>query len=517
MANELIINVLENEVQLAVLQDKVLYEFNKEAADSAYTVGDLFLARVARVMPNLNAAFLEVGYEKDAFLHYFDLSPQFRSLVKLVQEVRSGKNKTGSLLYFKKEPDIPKDGRITDYVKPGDTLLVKIAKEPISNKGPRLSCELSLAGRYVVLVPFGEKISVSTKIREFSERDRLRAAVEPHIPENFGVIIRTAAKGVTARELENDIKELKARWESCMQQLRTAEPPAKVLGELKRSSAILRDLMNESFSFDAVHVNSERLAEELKDFVKKNMPGKESIIHLYNGRQDIFEAFGVSKQLKTSFGRQVPLKSGGYLVIEHTEALHVIDVNSGNMTGKGADQEASALEANLEAAQEIARQLRLRDMGGIIVVDFIDMYKPENRQRLYDELKNYMRADRAKHNVLPPSKIGLVQITRERVRPVVSVDTLEVCPSCNGTGRVESTLLIADFIESALKKALADPKVRRLELQCHPYLHAYLTKGLFSLRNRWAWAYKKWIRVIPMASLRLNEFLIKDQEGKIWA
>ncbi|MCX7650647.1 MAG: Rne/Rng family ribonuclease [Flavobacteriales bacterium] len=515
MANELIINVQDNEVQLAVLQDKILYEFNKEAADSAYTVGDLFLARVARVMPNLNAAFLEVGYEKDAFLHYFDLSPQFRSLVKHIQDVRSGKNKNGSLLYFKKEPDIPKDGKIGDYVKPGDLLLVKIAKEPISQKGPRLSCELSLAGRYLVLVPFGEKISVSTKIREYAERDRLRSIVEPHVPENFGVIIRTAAKGISSKELENDIRNLKERWDTCMKQLRTAEPPAKVLGELKRSSAILRDLMNESFSFDAVHVNNEKLADELREFVQKSMPGKESIIHLHKGNKDIFEVFGVNKQIKTSFGKHVPLPSGGYLVIEHTEALHVIDVNSGNMASKGADQEANALEANLEAAKEIARQLRLRDMGGIIVVDFIDMYKPENRQKLYDELKNQMRFDRAKHNVLPPSKIGLVQITRERVRPVVSVDTLEVCPSCNGTGRVESTLLIAEFLDSSVRNSLKDPQVRKLEVQCHPFVHAYLTKGLKSPRNQWIWRYKKWVKVVPVSSMRLNEYLLKDQQGRI--
>ncbi|MCS6981460.1 MAG: Rne/Rng family ribonuclease [Flavobacteriales bacterium] len=513
--NELIINVGEGEVQLAVLQDKQLFEFSREAVDSPYTVGDLFLARVARVMPNLNAAFLQVGYEKDAFLHYFDLSPHFLSLVKHLREVRSGKNKTGSLMYFKKEPEIPKDGKIGDYVKPGDLLLVKIAKEPISNKGPRLSCELSIAGRYLVLVPFGEKISVSTKIREFAERDRLRSIVEPHLPENFGAIIRTAAKGISSKELEADLQELKARWESCMKQVRTAEPPAKVLGELKRSSAILRDLMNDSFSFDAVHVNDKKLYEELREFVQKSMPGKESIIHLYTGRQNIFEHFGVSRQIKTSFGRHVPLKGGGYLVIEHTEALHVIDVNSGNMSFKDKDQEENALQANLEAAREIARQLRLRDMGGIIVVDFIDMYKAENKQKLYEALKEFMSTDRAKHNVLPPSKIGLVQITRERVRPVVSVDTLETCPSCNGTGRVESTLLIAEFIDAAVRKALQNPKVRRIILECHPYLHAYLTKGLLSQRIRWIWRFKKWVRIQPDHNLRLNEYVIKDQEGKI--
>jgi len=517
MANELIIKVQGNEVQIGVLQDKILVEFSKEPLDNAFNIGDLYLAKVARVMPNLNAVFVEVGYEKDAFLHYFDISPNFRSLKKLLNEVRSGKNKKGSLMYFEKEPENPKDGKIGDFVKPGDLLLVKIAKEPISQKGPRLSCEISLAGRYLVLVPFGEKISVSTKIREHSEKERLKNSISPHIPDNFGVIIRTAAKGVKAEELEADLKELKKRWENCMMQVRKAEPPAKVLGEIRRSSAILRDLMNESFSFDSVYVNNERIFGELKEFVQKSLPGKESILNLYKDKLDIFEHFSVTRQIKTSLGRQVPLKSGGYLVIEHTEALHVIDVNSGNMSKGATDQEDTALKVNLEAAKEIARQLRLRDMGGIIVVDFIDMYKPEYRQQLHDELKNFMKFDRAKHNVLPPSKIGLVQITRERVRPVVSIDTLEVCPSCNGTGRVESTLLIADFIESAAHSALEIKTVRKIEITCHPFLAAYLTKGLNSIRNKLILKYKKWVKICGHNNLRLNEYSIVDQKGNIWA
>jgi ribonuclease G len=514
MTNELIINVKGNEVFIAVLQDKKLVEFNRELVDSAYTVGDLYLARVARVMPNLNAAFVDVGYEKDAFLHYFDLGPGIRTLNKYVEGLVSGKVKTGNLMYLKLEPEIPKDGKITDVLKPGQLILVKVAKEPISQKGPRLSCEISIPGRYLVLSPLGDRLSISSKIKESEEKERLRKIVAPLLPKNFGCIIRTAAKGIKTADIEKDLREQLERWEEAVEVIKNGNTPVKVLGELRRTSAILRDLMNESFSFDSVVVNAEGLYNELRDFAQKTMPGKEKIIKLYEGKIDIFDHFGVTKQVKAAFGRNVSLKSGGYLIIDHTEALHVIDVNSGNMTKRDNDQEANALEANLEAADEIARQLRLRDMGGIIVVDFIDMHKPENKNRLFEHLRAAMKNDRAKHNILPPSKIGLVQITRERVRPVINIETREVCPTCNGTGKVEATLLVVDDIENQMRYLLTEQNEPGVTIECHPFVHAYLSKGLFSKAFKWAWQYKKTVKVRPNMDFRLTEFRFRDKAGK---
>ncbi len=514
MTNELIINVKGNEVYLAVLQDKKLVEFNREMVDSAYTVGDLYLAKVARVMPNLNAAFVDVGYEKDAFLHYFDLGPGIRTLNKYVEDLVSGKQKSGNLMYLKHEPEIAKDGKITDVVRPGQRLLVKVAKEPISQKGPRLSCEISIPGRYLVLAPLGDRISISSKIKETSEKERLRSIITPLLPKNFGCIVRTAAKGIKAAEIEKDLREQLQRWDKAVEMIRTGETPTKVLGELRRTSAILRDLMNENFSFDSVVVNSQSLHEELKEFVEKTMPGKEKMIKHYEGRLDIFDHYGVTRQVKAAFGRNVSLKSGGYLIIDHTEALHVIDVNSGNMLKRDNDQEANAIEANLEAAEEIARQLRLRDMGGIIVVDFIDMHKSENKARLFEHLKNQMKSDRARHNILPPSKIGLVQITRERVRPVMDIETKEVCPTCQGSGKVEATLLVIDDIENQMRYLISEQKEPGVMIECHPFIHAYLTKGLFSRTFKWSWQYKKSVRAVPNMDFKLTEFRFRDKSGK---
>lgn len=514
MTNELIINVKGNEVFLAVLQDKKLVEFNRETVDSAYTVGDLYLAKVARVMPNLNAAFVDVGYEKDAFLHYFDLGPGIRTLNKYVEDLVSGKQKSANLMYLKHEPEIAKDGKITDVIRPGQRLLVKVAKEPISQKGPRLSCEISIPGRYLVLAPLGDRISISSKIKEASEKERLRGIITPLLPKNFGCIVRTAAKGIRAAEIEKDLREQLQRWEKAVELIKTGQTPNKVLGELRRTSAILRDLMNENFSFDSVVVNSKALYEELKEFVEKTMPGKEKIIKYYEGRLDIFDHYGVTRQVKASFGRNVSLKSGGYLIIDHTEALHVIDVNSGNMLKRNNDQETNAIEANLEAAEEIARQLRLRDMGGIIVVDFIDMHKAENKARLFEHLKNQMKNDRARHNILPPSKIGLVQITRERVRPVMDIETKEVCPTCQGSGKVEATLLVIDDIENQMRYLISEKKEPGVTIECHPFIHAYLTKGIFSKTFKWSWQYKKPVKAIPNMDFRLTEFRFRDKSGK---
>jgi ribonuclease G len=292
--------------------------------------------------------------------------------------------------------------------------------------------------------------------------------------------------------------------------LKDSDPPRKVLGELDRTAALLRDILNEKFN--TIHVNDTQIFEEIKSYVKRIAPGSENIVKLYQGKQNIFEHYGINKQIKALFGKQVALPSGGYLIIEHTEAMHVIDVNSGNR--RSADQEDNAFKVNLEAAEEIARVLRLRDMGGIVCVDFIDMGDRENQKKLFDHLKTLMKTDRAKHNVLPPSKFGVVEITRQRVRPETDIKTTEKCPCCNGTGEVEATILIADEIENQIRYMIEDKKMKKFTLALHPFLHAYFTKGIFSMRWKWYRKYKVWIKLQSVTAHHLLEYHFLDQYGQ---
>lgn len=516
MANDIIVNVSPEEVSIALLADKELVDLSKEKNNNAYNVGDYYLAKVTRVIPNLNAAFVDVGYEKDAFLHYLDLGPDIRSLNKYVTETINGKQKTSNLMYFKYEEEIKKDGKITDVVKAGQYLLVKIAKEPISQKGPRLSCELALPGRHIVLVPFSDKVSISSKIKEDKERDRLKKLMNSIVPKNFGAIVRTAAENLSVEELEKDLNELKAKWDHMHYAIAQGKTPSKVLGELNRTTTILRDMVNKNFTFNNIHVNDQKYYEEVKEYISSTFPEKTKDVKLFTGRVPIFEHFGITKQIKALFGRNVPLKSGAYLIIEHTEALHVIDVNSGNNVKSGDSQEASALAVNLEAANEIARQLHLRDLGGIIVVDFIDMYKIENKKILFKHMKDVMKNDKAKHNVLPPSKIGLIQITRERTRPQINIEVTEVCASCNGTGKIGPSVVILDEIEIKLNNFIKDPEIKKpLNLIVHPFIESHIKKGFFSsIYKTWRKNTKKQFKMESRTSYQFLEYRFFDAIGE---
>ena len=514
MSVELIIDSAPNEVVIAILGDGKLLELHKEKNNNNFSVGDIYLAKVKKIMPGLNATFVNVGYEKDAFLHYLDLGPNFHSFVKYTKGVVGG-GLNSSALDFKFEPEIEKTGKIERVLKTNEQILVQIAKEPISTKGPRLSSEISIAGRYLVLVPFSDKVSVSQKIKDSEERDRLIKLIKSIKPKGFGVIIRTVAKNKKVADLHADMDDLTKKWELCYKAMKDAHAPKKVLGELDRTSALLRDLLNNDFS--SITVNDETLYNELKTYLHTIAPDKEKIIKHYTGKMPIFDNFGIEKQIKSLFGRNVTLKSGIYLIIEHTEALHVIDVNSGQR-GKRQDstQEQNALEVNLEAAEEIARQLRLRDMGGIVVVDFIDMKEADNRHLLYEKMKEFMKDDRAKHNILPPSKFGLVQITRQRVRPEMEIKTAEKCPSCGGSGEVQSTLLLIEEIENNIRYIAQQLKVKKLSIHLHPFIEAYLNKrkGLFSsVRKEWASKYKCNIDIMPSASYSFLAYKFFDAKG----
>ena len=479
MNSELIINSTPQEVTIALVEDKALVELNSEKKDQRFSVGDIYLGRVKKLIPSLNAAFVDVGHEKDAFLHYLDLGPQVQSLLKLIKQATTGKQPDASLAEFHTEKDIDKGGKITNVLSSNQWVLVQVAKEPISTKGPRITSEISLAGRYVVLVPFYDTVSISQKIKSAEERQRLKRLTQSIKPKNFGVIVRTVAEGKKVADLDKDIQELVAKWKGCIEQLAQLKPPARVLGEMNRTSTILRDLLNPNFN--SIHVNDPVLFEEIKSYISGIAPEQTGIVNLYKGKLPIFDHYGVDKQIKAAFGKTVAMPSGAYLIVEHTEALHVIDVNSGGRVKTGADgsQESNALQVNMDAATEISRQLRLRDMGGIIVIDFIDLHSTNNRKLLFDKIKSEMKRDRAKHTILPPSKFGLVQITRQRVRPETNITTVEKCPACDGTGEIKASILLVDEIENNLRYFVKEQNEKSLTVMVHPYLEAFLNKGNF--------------------------------------
>lgn len=497
---------------IALMKDKSLAELHREKTDRGFAVGDIHLAKVRKVAPGLNAAFVDVGHEKDAFLHYFDLGPQYRNSFKFAKGAVAGTVQTSALDGWKLDTDIPKDGKIADVVSASQTMLVQIAKEPISTKGPRLTAEVTLAGRYMVLVPFINKISISSRITDEVERKRLKELMMAIKPKNVGVIIRTNAADKRTEDLEADLQTLLKRWDVMFHNLRNAQPPKKVLGELDRTSAVLRDLLNKEFT--NIHVDDEHLAEEVRQTLEKIAPEKKGIVKHYRGKLDIFDQFGVNRQIKQAFGKQVMLSSGAYLIIEKTEAMHVIDVNSGSRKGGNQDQEKNALDINVEAAKEVARLLRLRDMGGIICIDFIDLYEPENRRTLHKALKDAMADDKARHNVLPPSKFGVIELTRQRVRPETEIDTSESCPTCGGTGEVSAPILIVDEIENALNYLHGEKNMNGLTLKVHPFMAAYFTKGFPSIRMKWWWRWKKSVKVVPEGASQYLDFKVLDSEGK---
>jgi len=500
-----------NDVDFALLKDGKLIELQKDEDGNKFAVGDVFLAKIRKSVPGLNAAFVNVGYEKDAFLHYHDLGPKLPSLLKFVKSVSTGKLKDYSLKNFPFEKDIDKNGSIADVIKSNQSTLVQIVKEPISTKGPRISSELSIAGRYIVLVPFSDRISVSQKIETKEEKDRLKRLVRSITPKGFGVIIRTVAEGKKVAELDKDLQNLLSRWTAMCKKLRSANPPSKVLGEMNKASSILRDIFNDSFT--SIIVDDETLYFQIKDYVQEIAPKKESIVKLHQSKVPIFEKYGIERQIKTSFGKTVSMAKGAYLIIEHTEALHVIDVNSGNRSNKAKNQEDTALEVNLIAATEMARQLRLRDMGGIIVIDFIDQTRAENRRKLFNHLRDEMKDDRAKHKILPPSKFGLIQITRQRVRPEIDIKTKEENPDgiINGS-EVEAPIGLVQKITHDLEQ-LFKKDYKKVTLNTHPFIAAYLTKGFPSVRSKWFLDHKKWVKIQPRDAYTYLEYHFLDKDG----
>ncbi|MBO5537649.1 MAG: Rne/Rng family ribonuclease [Prevotella sp.] len=509
MTSELVIDVQQKEISIALLEDKKLVEYQNEPRSASFSVGNIYIAKVKKLMPGLNACFVDVGFERDAFLHYLDLGTQFSSYEKYLKQVQSDRKKLYPFAKATRLPDLKKDGSVQTTLKVGQEVLVQIVKEPISTKGPRLTCELSFAGRYLVLMPFNDKVSVSSKIKSGEERARLKQLIHSIKPRNCGVIVRTVAEGKRVAELDAELKILTKRWEDALVKVqRTQQRPQLVFEETGRTVALLRDLFNPTY--ESIHVNDEEVYNEVKDYITLIAPEKANIVKLFNGKLPIFDCFDVTKQIKSGFGKIVNYKHGAYLYIEHTEAMHVIDVNSGTRTKKENGQEQNALETNLGAADEIARQLRLRDIGGIIVIDFIDMNLAEDRQMLYERMCKDMQTDRARHNILPLSKFGLMQITRQRVRPAMDVNVEETCPSCFGKGTVKASLLFTDQLESKIETLVNKIGIRKFYLHVHPYVAAYINKGVFSLKRRWQMKYGLGVHVIPSQKLAMLQYEFYD-------
>jgi ribonuclease G len=509
--SELIVDVKPKEISIAITEDKSLVEFQKEPRSDTFAVGNIYLGRVKKLLPGLNAAFIDIGSKKEAFLHYQDLGSRFNTLQKYLKILKDDPKKKLPVWKMQRLPDIEKDGGISNVLAVGQEILVQIAKEPISTKGPRLTAELSFAGRYIVVMPFSDEISISTKIRSNEERARLRQLIQSVKPKNYSVIVRTSAEGKKVAELDGELRLLIKRMEESVQKALKSKAPTLVFEEASRTVALLRDVFNPSFQH--IYINEKSVFDNIQEYVSAIAPEQKGIVKLYSEDTPIFDKFGLTKQIKSLFGRTITYKGGAYLIIEHTEAMHVIDVNSGNRTKSGMEQEKTAFEVNCLAAEEIARQLRLRDMGGIIVVDFIDMTEAGNRQQLYEIMSKAMSKDRAKHNILPLSKFCLMQITRQRVRPILEIQTAENCPSCFGTGIVKSSILFTDSLEGKIDCLVNKHNMKKLRLHVHPYVAAYIHKGLISLALQWSMKYSSRLKVIADQGLAFLEYKFFDADG----
>ncbi len=503
MDKELIINSAPTEVEIALMEQGKLVELHNQKTNNNFSVGDIFLGRVVKLMPGLNAAFVDIGHKKEAFLHYTDLGPKLRSLIKFTNSAVSGSMNTYKLENFKIEPEIIKTGKIDQVLTRRQPILVQILKEPISTKGPRLSCEITIPGRYLVLTPFSDIVAVSKKIGNADERKRLKSLIESIKPKSFGIIVRTAAEGKKVQDLHEELALMLSKWEDIYDQLKGSRPPAKLLSELDKTSSILRDILSDSFN--KIVVNDKQLYLNIRQFLGNIAPDKVNIVSNYTKSKPLFDTFGITRQIKSSFGKTATMSSGAYIVIESTEAMHVVDVNSGHkMSSK--NQEEAVLNVNLESAHEIARQMRLRDIGGLIIIDFIDMRNNEHKKELFKAMRNAMRHDRAQHTILPLSKFGLMQITRQRVRPEVKINTAEVCPACKGSGKVNPTVLVTDEIERDLRFIIQSGIKSKLTLKTHPFVEAFIKKGFPSMQMRWYRRYYKWIRIESDGNFQIGHY-----------
>ncbi|HSL90546.1 MAG TPA: Rne/Rng family ribonuclease [Ignavibacteriaceae bacterium] len=478
MIKEIIINSSSNQTRVAITEDGNLVDFFVDYPENRRMVGDIYLGKVARVLPGIRAAFIDIGMKHDAFLHFSDIgerTQQFQDIIgeddsDLDEEDDDDESSSGKSSVEHKKPEAP----VIPKLRKGDDIIIQITKEPVNNKGVRVTSSVSLPGRFCVLLPFDNKIGVSKKIYDYKERRRLRGIARGILPKNCGLIIRTVAKDQTEEALKDDLNNLIRSWQKIETAVKTEKPPALIHQDLSTTASVIRDLLTPDIS--KVFIDSKKLYKQIKSYVQLVQPEYLDKIEPYKSQSPIFDSFKIEEQIKTLMGRKVPMPSGGYLIIEHTEAMVVIDVNSGRYA-KSKEQEQNSLKTDLEAAREIARQLKLRDIGGIIVVDFIDLEEEKNRKKIYDELKKEFRKDRSKVSVLPMSEFGLIQITRQRVRQNIMQAMKDVCPVCMGSGFLTKESHLTYDIESWLKKFRRNSREFGLIIKCHPFLAEKLKAG----------------------------------------
>lgn len=512
----LIINSQKKKNEIALLEDGKLIQYDTTEGLPPFTCGDIILAKVSKLQPSLNACFVATGNGKDGFLHYPDLGPDVRSVNKYLRKVLRTRTDEEIPPITIDEPMIDKHGQMEGVMERNQIVLVQVTKEPIKTKGPRLSTELSFAGRYIVLIPFADKISISQKIRSNAEKKRLKRAVESVKPEGFGVIVRTVAQDRNMADFDADMKDLVQKWEETIRQVRKTSRslnhlPKRVFNEDNRMFTMIRDTMNDNYS---IFVNNKETFHDVRDYVgiispKKDDSSAPKVSH-YRGMMPIFEKFRVDRQIQALFRKNAIISGSGgaYLVIEHTEALHSIDVNSGSKYVKG-NQEENALRVNKHAAQEIARQLRLRDLGGIIVIDFVDMRNRDNKKQLYEYMKECMKSDPAKHKILSLSLFGLMQITRQRVRPEQSVAVARLDHENVSIDQFK------DKLEDEIRMIVKQKKVKNLNLHLNPLVHSFLKKGFPSTILKWSIKYKCWIKAHRRHRYSLFDYSFKKKKTKI--
>jgi ribonuclease G len=477
MVKEIIINSSSTQTRVAITEDGNLVDFFVDYPENRRMVGDIYLGRVARVLPGIRAAFIDIGMKHDAFLHFSDIGGRTHQLQEMLGEdiPEVDDDDSQSERNNKSNHSTGRNGGYTvPKLRKGQGIIIQITKEPVNNKGVRVTSSVSLPGRFCVLLPYDNKIGISKKITDFRERRRLRYIARSIIPENYGLIIRTVAKHQTEQALKDDLQALVKTWFEIEETAKSEKPPFLLYQDLNTTSSVIRDLFNSEVS--KVFIDSKKLHREIKNYVKLVQPGFSDKIEQYKSNVGIFEDFNIEQQISSLMGRRVPLPSGGYLLIEHTEAMVVIDVNSGRYA-KSKDQELNSLKTDLEASREIVRQMRLRDIGGIIVIDFIDLEEEKNRKKIYDELRKEFRKDRAKVSILPMSDFGLVQITRQRIRQNIMQTMKDVCPVCLGTGLVTKESHLIYDLENWLKKFKKQSNERSLIIKCHPTVAAKLRVG----------------------------------------
>jgi ribonuclease G len=467
LRREILVSASPEESWVALLEDQELVEVMFDRPDQDRILGDIFLGRVEAVLPGIQAAFVDLGTEKAGFLHVADLN--FGDEDEDEDEAEGNGNGNGrGRGGRRRQPKQRKLPNIQDHLQKGQTILVQVTKEAMGTKGPRLTADVSLPGRFLVYMPYSSRVGVSRKIEGREQRAKLRKMAQAVLPsDSGGMIVRTVSEEVNQKTLEQEFRSLHQRWQKIGQTAASVAAPAAVHREAKLISGVIRDLFSDKL--DALRVDSREVFDEVRDYVRSVAPDLIERVHLHEGSVSLFDQYGVEEEIQKAFQRTVRLKSGGYIVIEPTEALVSIDVNTGKFTGKGRkDPEETILRTNLEAARVITKQLRLRDIGGIIVVDFIDMESQENRDKVLRELRSHLGRDRARTKAFEVSDLGLVEMTRQRIRPSLFTSLTDVCPSCGGIGRVYKPATVVRRIERSLERIAASKEEKRIVVRVHP-------------------------------------------------